>query len=273
MNWIFKTDNITFSEDFKTATITIVQRRNFTGKEGELVIILDDREIEWKFTRLYRIDKIIIERTESKLRAIFIDLTLVKQYEEQKFLTDYIYSFKRITNFNNPHIHFSGPYNKLSKIDFDIIENDEIYYTRTILGTIFNSLHKDHQEQYLSYLAENNPSLLTDSSDLTSNLKLLTEYVKFAILKPAEYLFETDKILNNILTQEELNQIAFADPDSDTKETVELIHQQGQLINNNLPLLSENRENEINIEEFIFDESNEKFIKKFKNFGLPFKLK
>jgi len=273
MNWIFKNDNVTFSEYFKTATITIVQRRNFTGKEGELVIILDNREIEWKFTRLYRIDKIIIEREESKLRAIFIDLTLVKQYEEEKFLTEYIYSFKRITNFNNPHIHFSGPYNKLSKFDFDIIDNDEIYYTRTILGTIFNSLHKDHQEQYLSYLAENNPSLLINSDDLTNNLKLITEYVKFAILKPAKYLTESDKILNNILTPEELNQIGFAYSDFDSIGNIQLIHQQASLINDFLPQISDNIENEINIEEFIFDEKNKEFTKIFQNAGLPFKLK
>jgi len=273
VNWIFKIDNVAFSEDFKTATISFVQRRNFSGKEGELVLLLDNQVKEWKITNLYKIDKIITERTESNWRAIFIEISLVKKYEEEKILSEYIYSLKRITNFNNPQIHFRGKYNRLNKIDFDVIDKDEIYYTRTILGTIFNSLHKDHQEQYLLYLAENNPSLLSNSGDLSENLNLITEYVKFAILKPAKYLTESDRILSNILKEEELLKIAFKDPDSDSKEIAELIHQQTLLINNNLPLINDNEKYEINMESFLYDENNRKFSSIFKNAGLPFKLK
>lgn len=273
MNWIFKADNIKFSENFETATFSIRQKRNFTGKKDESVLILDNKENDWKFTYHYRINKINIETINSKLKELFVELSLVEKYEDEKYLFDYIYSFKRITDYNNPLKHINYKYNRLSKVEFNVIDKNEIYYTRTILGTIFNSLHKDHQEQYLSYLAENNPSLLINSTDLTENLKFITEYVKVAILKPAQYLTESDKILNKILTQEELIQIAFADPDNDAKEKVELIHQQAQLINNNLTQISENRDNEINIEQFILDEKNEKFSKIFKNTGLPFKLK
>ncbi len=273
MNWIFKTENVIFSQNFEIATISIVKRRNFTGKEGELVVILDNKGRDWKFISLYEIRNVSVEVTETKWRAIFIELALVKKYEQEKLLTDYIYSFKRITNFNNPYVHFSRQYNRLSNFDLDVIDNDRIYYTRTILGTIFNSLHKDHQEQYLFYLAVQNPSLLIDTSDLVSNLKLLAEYVKFAILKPAKYLSESDKILSNLVKQYELNQIAFVDSELENMENTESIHRQSLLINNFLPQITGDREIEINTEQFIYDENNERFSEIFKNSLLPFKLK
>lgn len=273
MNWIFKKDIVKFSEDFETATISIVQRGNFRGNEGESVLILEKVDKEWMFTYLYKISKVLIRETDSDKKINIIELILIEKYKEEKLLSDYAYSIERIKNYNDLTRHFRRKYNKLSDLEFKAIEKDEIYYIRTVLGTIFNSLHSDHQEQFLIFLAENNPSLFLNANDLFTILILLIEYTNFSIIKPSKYLIESDNILRSIISNDEiLKQVGFGNSDTEEEESIQRIHQQALQISNSLPVFENISFS--NIDEISrFSEDLDKYKRLFKNSRLPFNLK
>lgn len=196
-NWVFKLErNLWFNRD-KKETISLNQKRNFRGEEGDGALILEFLNGNWQFTAHYEIQSIKIENPDAEKKIINIGLALVSLLED-KLLDDYIYSLRRVTDFKRPIKHFRRKYNRLSVPEFDGILEDNIYQKRTIVGTILNALHRSHQESFLVYLAEKSPEQLLANADMDEVFTVLLEYLNYAVIKPALYLAESVRILRTL---------------------------------------------------------------------------
>lgn len=107
-------------------------------------------------------------------------------------------------------------YSKLEEVEFNGIVTDEIYFSRTMLGTILNALPREHQEGYLAFLGHYEPGLLRqdDKIDIDAALRYAIRYLKFAIIKPAEFLAKASTILRQMVPNGNLETIGFANGDN-----------------------------------------------------------
>lgn len=273
MNWIFKKDDhFKFNSNKQKAVVTIIQKRYFTGEVDEAVLILEKEKVDWEFTSLYRIEEINVKDSESEYKTIIITLRLVQQFKEQKLLEDYVYSLRRITNYANPVRHFSRKYTRLYDAEFEAIVEDKIYLKRTILGTVLNAMHRDHQIAFIAYIAQESPELLLGKTEIDKALRLLLTYLDFAIIKPAEYLKESAVLLQNIVNQQEYAQIGFGkDAENLTSKNVNLIQPQVETIELYLNDFFGFKNEKLGLQLLELDE-NQKFKRLFKNTPLPLTL-
>lgn len=273
MKWIFKLDDSYQRGNNKNETaITFEQKRNFTGEKGEDVLFLQNKNKEWEFIALYRISDVNIKNIENGFKQINVTLDFVKQFEEEKLLEDYVYSLKRVTNYAYPMRHFNRKYSRLYNAEFEAIVEDKIYLKRTILGTVLNAMHRDHQKAFIAFVAQESPELLTGKMNMDKALSLLLVYIDFAIRKPAQYLKESAILLKSIVSEEVYAEIGFSlEVERITSKNTQLIKQQENLIDEYLPDLfgfqSDNRG--LRLLEL---EDNAKFKSLFKNSPLPISL-
>lgn len=220
MNWIFKTgDYLKVDSQKQEATAILEQKIIFSGKPGEDVLLIDKIKGEWEFISIYSIKEIDIQNPDLAYKKILVSLNLVKQFDKGKKLEDYIYSLSRITNYDNPMKHFTRKYSRLYETEFDAIVEDKIFVNRSILGTVLNALHRDHQEAYIAYIASEAPELLTNSIDIDKALNLLNTYLNFAIIEQSEYLKESASMIKFIISDDEFSEIGFSTDIKDNELT------------------------------------------------------
>lgn len=266
MNWIFKKEIVTdVTNEKDLAYVELNQKRNFTGEVGDRVLILDSSG-EWAFIAYMTISKIGRETKNIENNKIFISLTLNKKFDVPKPLDDYIYSLSRITNFSNPSSHFRIKYNRVTDEEFDAILNDDIYLERTILGTVLNSLHQNHKESFISYLADESPALLTNKVDSSLALKYLKSYLLGSVVLPAQYLIECDAYAEALFGKENKEGFGFKNSSKLNNNFDNMMSRQVDVINKYLPDLDELLLENTKIK------SQTNFKKLFKNAKLPISL-
>jgi hypothetical protein len=268
MNWVFK-----FGENFKstdkegTFVVTFQQKRKFSGKNGDDVLILDKESDGWVFTDHYKISGVEIpKQVEGDDKTTFnVTVDLVEHYEEAKPLEDYAFSIRRVTNYDRPIMHFRLKSSKLSEIEFEAIDENKIYTKRTIVGLTLKAMHRSHQQSFLTYVASENPSLLAGPVDMEVAFSLLRDYLNFAVIKPAQYLVECSEMLQQI-GPEELPQIGFGEGSGIKGRSVDqmLLPQVG-VIREYLPVLQDL--------EKISLRDDPRFRKMFRNSRLPLTLR
>lgn len=271
MNWIFKIgDYFQIDSDSQKAIVTIKQKRNFTGEVGEEVLVLAKTKTDWEFTAHYRIANIEVK---TEIKEITITLELIQQFKEEKLLDDYVYSFRRITNYADPIKHFSRKYSRLYDAEYEAIVEDKIYLKRTILGTVLNAMHAEHQKAFISYVAFEAPELLTGKTDMDKSLSLLLQYLDFAVVTPARYLKESVKLMKSFISEREISEIGFAEDAKNIKPTnTQMISQQVDVINEYIgDMLGFNNE-KLGLQ-LLELEDNRKFKTLFRNAPLPITLK
>jgi len=275
MNWIFKArDYFQLQSDEQKAivTIEIEQRRNFTGKAGENVLILEKKNSGWEFTTLYHIALVEVKNQEAEFKMIMITLTFIRPFFGDKLLEDYIYSLRRITNYASPIKHFNRKYNRLYDAEFEAIVEDKIYLKRTILGTVLNAMHPEHQRAFFGYAAAEAPELLTSKTDMDKSLKLLLEYLDFAVVKPALYLKESAELMKSFISQKEISVIGFSeDVENITPRNTQMIVPQVDAINKYLENMFGYNNKRLQ-SQLLQLEDNRKFKTLFKNTPLPITL-
>jgi len=273
MKWIFKTgDHFQFNNEGQKATALFEQRRIFTGKAGDYVLVLEKKKGEWEFIAQFQITEIDVEAPEDEYKQITVTLGLIKQFEGDKLLEDYVYSLKRISNYAYPIKHFARKYSRLHDAEFEAIVEDKIYVKRTIVGTILNAMHRDHQEGFISYIANESPELLTGNSDMDKVLGLLLIYLDFAIIKPAQYLIESAEILQSIISEKEFADVGFGlDIEKITPKNTQLIKPQVSAIIEHLSNIP-GHPNQIFGFQVLELKDNPKFKRLFKNSRLPLTL-
>ncbi len=274
MNWIFRTgDFLQYIDKDKKALAIFTQKRYFSGRKGENVLVLDKSENGYEFTHHYKVSNIDVEENNDGYKTFLIDLVLVEKYSGDKFLDDYIYSLARIRHFDSPVKHYSKRYSRLFDAEFDAIIYDKIYVKRTVLGTMLNAMHPDHQQAFISFLSQEDPGLLIGKADIDKTLMLLMDYLKYAVIEPANYLKNSVEILKKLVDDESIDEIGFTkDPREATTRTVQKIQQQNKLIEKYLDALP------TSINQIIDSESEDsmeyrKYKDLFKDSGLPFTIK
>lgn len=272
MNWIFNVNSLKQKlDDQKTQKISFIQKRKFSGEVGENIIILDQKKNNLMFTRYYEIAGIEQDKLDDNYNKITIVLELKNTFKEEKLIEDYSYSLFRVSNFKQPLKHFSRIYSRLEDVEFDAIVNDKIYTNRTILGTIFNALHSDHQKSFIEFLASEDPVLLTNKADVDKALNYLYEYVEVNIIEPIKYLKSSGLLFQNVFGNEAYNELGFSE-DAENMKTIKMVKPQMDLINKYLEFLplfyKPERDTTIN---FIND--NNKFRVLFRNSRLPLNLR
>jgi hypothetical protein len=274
MKWIFKKgDYFQFDGKENKATVTIEQKRIFAGKEGEDVLIIEKKNSAWGFTAHFRILVVDVKNPDAEFKKIEITLGLIKLFEKAKLLEDYVYSLRRITNFASPIKHFSRKYSRLYDAEFKAIVEDKIYLKRTVVGTILNAMHLDHQKSFISFVASEAPEILTGKNDMDKALILLWNYLANAVIIPAQYLRKSAEILKTIISEEELSKIGFAqDVESNYGKRIQMIKAQADLINE---YFDKDKGFILNLSGIIrisIQEDNQKFKSLFKNAPLPITL-
>jgi len=171
--------------------------------------------------------------TNEEYKEISISYEIVKLFDDEKLLDDYIYSFRRITNYTNPIRHFNRKYSRLFDVEFDAIIEDNIYLKRTIVGTVLNAMHS-HQRGFITYISGIEPELLIGGADLDKALEILWDYLKYAILEPANYLMKSAEILK-LIVPDEFVEIGFGlEPHKLYKNNTQMIQPQVQIIEDHL---------------------------------------
>lgn len=274
MNWVFKTgDHFKLDSTTNKVVVSLVQKANFRGKVGDDVLVLEKRKSDWEFIAHYRILEIAPpNETQSEKKEFVITLELVKQFEGDKLLDDYIYSIRRVTNYATPIRHFNRKYSRLKDAEYEAIVEDNIYEKRTIVGTVLNAMHRDHQEAFILYVAEESPEQLTGKVDIDKVLELLLDYLNYSVIKPAQYLRESANILRSILNDNEYAEIGFGSGTELIKKTdTKMIAPQVVLIEEYLNQLPFNENQKLGSQ--IRDvKDNPKFKRLFKNTPLPITL-
>lgn len=273
MNWIFNVNGLRQKLDNEEIQkISFTQKRKFSGEVGENIIILEEKNSNWVFTRYYEIMGLEQDKFEDGYTKITIALKFKNFFKEEKLVEDYSYSLLRVSDFKNPSKHYNKRvYNRIEDVEFDAIVNDKIYTNRTILGTIFNSLHSDHQKSFIQYLTENDPILLIKKPNVNKALEYLYQYLEQNIIEPIIYLKEIGEIFENNFGSEEFAELEFAeekehnDNSNKIKLQLEIIEEYQNFITtiSNIPL-------DISLSNL---NDNNKFMRLFKNSRLPLTLK
>lgn len=270
MNWIFNTNRISYKADNqKIKKISFTQKRKFSGKIGEDIILLEYKNKNWAFTKHYEIINIEQDKINEDYNKITITLELKNIFKEDKLIEDYSYSLLRVTNFVNPEKHYNRRYNRIENVEFEAIVYDKIYINRTILGVIFNSLHRDHQKAFIQYITKNDPKLIIKKPNINEALEYLYQYLEQNVIEPINYLKEIEKLYELNFGDQELTKLEFAEDNESyvsnkIKLQLEIIRENEDFITNisNIPL--DIRLNDIN--------NDSRFINLFKNSRLPLTL-
>ncbi len=274
MNWIFKTgDYFQIDSDGQKALVTIEQKRNFTGEVGEYVLVLAKTKTDWEFTAHYRIANIEVKNPDTEYKQITITLALIQKIKEEKLLDDYVYSLRRITNYAYPIKHFSRKYSRLYDAEYEAIVEDKIYLKRTILGTVLNAMHSEHQKAFISYVAIEAPELLAGKTDIDKSLSLLLQYLDFAVVTPARYLRDSAELMKSLISEKEISEIGFTEDAENIKpRNTQMISQQVDAINEYLGDMFGFSNQKIGLQ-LLELEDNRKFKTLFRNAPLPITLK
>jgi hypothetical protein len=273
MNWIFNANGLSQKLDNdQTQKISFKQKRKFSGEVGQNIIILEEKNRNWVFTKSFEIIGIEQDKIDEEYNKITIALELKTIFKEDKLVEDYSYSLLRVSDFKDPSRHYNKRvYNRIEEVEFDAIANDKIYTNRTILGTILNALHPDHQKSFVEFLASEEPTLLTNKTDVDKALNYLYKYVEANIIEPIKYLKESGELFSSIFGQEELNKLGFAE-DAERMKNVKMVKPQMDLIEQYLEFLPLFYKPERETTFYTIHDNN-KFRKLFRNSRLPLNLK
>jgi hypothetical protein len=269
-NWVFKIKKfVTFDHNSQKETIRVEQRRNFRGEVGDRALVLQFIKSDWEFSAQYVIEEIDIKDPEAEIKVINIRLSLVAELQD-RFLDDYIYSLRRVTNFKNPINHFRNKYNRLSDTEFDGILYDKIYQKRTIVGTILNAMHRNHQESFLMHISENAPEQLLGNVDMEKVFALVIDYLNFAVIRPSIYLTTSVQILKELGLETKDMGFSF-NADAITPRTAQMITPQINVINELISQMP--GYNNLELEgDFLEIQDDPKFKRLFRNAPLPLTL-
>ncbi len=269
MYWLFNKIALNITRD--TRKLSWEQKSIFPGEVGDRVIVFEFSNKAHFFSYLFTITSTNKEELQKKARTtnqyeVVLSLKLEKDFETEKIIDDYIFSFPRIVYFGKYlYRHFNRKYYRLKEEEFSAIINDEIFEPRSILGAAVNAMHIDHRRAFSQLLVERFPQVLQNRYNHSDLLALLNEYLRFAVILPAIHLAEAFNDVETIVDGEILNELAFAD--EATRANTENIAAQVIMINETIA----DYQNSVTItQENIFRDF--KFDRIFRNRPLPIDL-
>jgi hypothetical protein len=275
MNWVFRpTSNNSISQSTASdgkVIFSFKTRLNFSGEEGENVVIMGSKEEGSYFeytSQILSVENKILD--DQKLKIFTVTLSQHELIKTPNKLDDLLYSLHKVYNYDRPYIHFNRVYSRLTKDDFEVIANGKLFVARTAFGKLVNALHQKHRIAFVQMLIERNPSIYFTSRKYDEVFDLLKEYIETRILIFTEFL---SGAWNNFqkINPDSNNQIAFAESSESRRD---LISQQIDSINKMNELNAQNkfylRLESVEIE---FRDTERVFIRKFSKKPLPISMK
>jgi hypothetical protein len=275
MNWVFRpTSNNSISQSTASdgkVIFSFKTRLNFSGEEGENVVIMGSKEEGSYFeytSQILSVENKILD--DQKLKIFTVTLSQPELIKTPNKLDDLLYSLHKVYNYDRPYIHFNRVYSRLTKDDFEVIANGKLFVARTAFGKLVNALHQKHRIAFVQMLIERNPSIYFTSRKYDEVFDLLKEYIETRILIFTEFL---SGAWNNFqkINPDSNNQIAFAESSESRRD---LISQQIDSINKMNELNAQNkfylRLESVEIE---FRDTERVFIRKFSKKPLPISMK
>lgn len=267
MYWLF--NNGIFNLRGNEVQASWDQKQEFKGQVGDEVIFYEFNYRSRLFTHLYKISRISQQKTEGVFGYNFISITLqlLRNFEEKE-IEDYVFSFPRIKYFGSRlYRFFNKRYYKLTELEFLAIVEDQIFLSRTIMGTALNAMHIDHRRAFSQLLFERDPDILQNRYTHGEVLNLLNEYFQYAVITPAKQLAEACEQMQTFIDGiEVLESMAFYNT-TNLRSRQDSIFSQVRVINEYLEQVN------ISIPEDRRTDFNEsKFESLFRNKPLPIDL-
>ncbi len=275
-NVIKKIENSLYTIEFWTAN-KIGIKKNYN------IILLEKKDKNYFFSSYGQIINIEsvnlineIGKQDKKQWKHLIELSLQKNLVENNNLNDISYSlFKICKYFKKPYKHFNHPYSSISYEDYNTIIEGKIFISRTAFGKLFNSLHNEHQLNFMNIYFKNYPYNFFSAIDYIKIFELLKKYIDFHILQPAKMLKISHNILQHFMEKNIVNELNFSE-DSSENSNVKYDNISKQVEKIDSLLAYDPKENFLNeISEIILQENqNEKrFNDIFRKMLLPINLK
>ena len=268
MKWLFLSEKFNTFSGKETETLTWEQKTKFSGQIGDEVLMLDK---EHRFTYTYKIQEADFKAPTNggSFYGITLQLKQLSRYEEEKELLDYAFSFPRVRNFGTRiNRHFNRRYYRLTEIEFDAVNNDDIFVERSLVGTVINAMHKDHQQEFVKFLVEEYPAIIQGKIGYGNIARKLLEYINFAIITPACQLQEAGVVLKGLLDDNIYSVVSFDGTEDRRPLRPSFIAAQVKLIIEYVPILQTMTKYMPNPYERI----QNKFSKAFEGKGLPINL-
>lgn len=154
------------------------------------IVFLFQRGNEW----FLKAHKVVKERGQ-----IDFDWNIDQLEKDFLPLEDFKYSFKRITNFKNPAEDFEL-ITGISEVEFNALSEDHIFFTRTLLAEIIESLPIQHKKAI-----SNSPLIHQEVKSKPSDILIgLKKYIQENILDQYSYLSKGYTVLKDITNQEKM---------------------------------------------------------------------
>lgn len=237
--WIFRFDNkLNELVEGNNIKLSWKQKRRFAGRQGDEAIQLYGDY----FLAQYLLDEVElkenVDNNKTSIWDVTISLKLLHKFEEPKNRQDYLYSFPRIKSFGeNVYKHFRNKYYRMTDVEYEAVINDDIFVSRTLLGTAINSLHQDHKFAFISYLVAIYPEAINGTVDFDIVAQELINYLQTSIITQAKCLQQAVGILKEFVPEEVFTEIAFHD--NSKRRNSSNINRQSIVLDQYLPIISQ----------------------------------
>jgi hypothetical protein len=144
-----------------------------------------------------------------------IPVKIHKKFLENNLLDEYMYSLIAVRNFSNPSIHFRHKVTSLNHNDYETIDRQMIYVTRTVFARLINALPRENRLDFVMKSIAEFDTVDLRTVPFLKAIDFLKIYVEENFLSQGRLLLGIDSLLNKGFTNLKLpiEQFSFASPD------------------------------------------------------------
>ena len=155
-------------------------------------------------------------RKEKKLKPLkyydhFVEFSEVSSFHTYEYLDDYAYSLTKIyKRYINPIVHFRQSITELPKLDFETLQKERIYVSRTLFGRLINALPYENRLQFLLYSVEHFNESDLRKIPFSKAFPLLKEFVSTGIIQSGKHLIKSEELIKKHYLFNQENNIGFS---------------------------------------------------------------
>lgn len=238
--WIFKIPDWQQSlGENREFTFSFTQKRRFSGSRYDFSIVLDSDASGFYFSAIFVIEDVkLLPTTDNEGNIVYnhdVNFRVLERFQKLKPIDYYLYSIKRVRNWERPMNHFKLKYTEINQLEFEAITEDKVFLERTILGGVVNQLPSEHRESFMQLLMIEMPSVFFEIKDYKPVYDLLKRYLEYAIVNPSKMLVYSYSAMKGILPNQNLDDLSFGEVDDNFQVSSKSnIRGQVKLINNHL---------------------------------------
>lgn len=214
------------------ADIKLTTSRLPSLKEGDRFIAFTRKGLRSEFLWQAEISEVSIsekfqphEISSRTKYEVILKFRNKKELDEILTIEDLRFSLTKVFNFDSPYRHFTLPYNRIKKEDFDTITRGAIYLYRTAFLSHYLALPTiARQRLKIDYLGKRLPEH-HQSSGYEYSWQFLYQWIKCEYLDFFKVILATDKLASELEAEVagfKAAEIAFSNVDSEFSENLRL---------------------------------------------------